>query len=112
MWSPPPPSAGVGRIREESHFKFGEMNRLGSGGGTKPVNFFCGEKFSEIAKKKSGLRPENKGGPTFLLFLIFWLKKYIYYYFYYFVFENSRGLGTSARTSENGHMGYRVGVPL
>ena len=27
-------------LREQSHFKFGEINRLGSGGGTKPVIFF------------------------------------------------------------------------
>ena len=52
------------RLREQSHFKFGEINRLGSGGGgPNLLIFFFGKNFSEIAKKKSGLRPKNKGGP-------------------------------------------------
>ena len=34
-----------GSLREESHFKFGEINTLGSGGGTKPVNYIFWQKF-------------------------------------------------------------------
>ena len=55
------------------------------------------------------------GGPIiflnlyfFNIFLIFWLNCFKYFFIYIF-FENSGGLGTSARTSEKGHMG---GVPL
>ena len=48
--------------REQSHFKFGEINRLGSGGGTKPVNFFVGKNFSEIAKKNRAYGPKIRGG--------------------------------------------------
>ena len=50
-------------VREQSHFKFGEINRLGSGGGTKPVNFFFGKNFSEIAKKFfRAFGPKIRGG--------------------------------------------------
>ena len=50
------------RVREESHFKFGEINRLGSGGGDQTCYFFLAKNLVK-SPKKSYLRPENKGGP-------------------------------------------------
>ena len=59
-----PPRAHVRALRVEPHFKNEGIYRSIEIGGTKPLNFFARcKKISEMPKKKSGLRPKNKGGP-------------------------------------------------
>ena len=72
-----PPSHGPDRdaLREESHFKFGEINKLGSGGGTKPVIIIFLAKKLVKSPKKIGPRPKNKGGPKVEKKVVFWHKK-------------------------------------
>ena len=72
-----PPFQGKGGLRVESHFK-NEVNSrsIEIGGGPNLLIFFGAKKLVKCRKKKSGLRPENKGGPKIeKKNVVFWHKK-------------------------------------